>query len=357
MAINIIKTEQPRKLDVPEEQLGFGRVFTDYMAIMEAVDGQWGDALIQPFQNLSIHPASTVLHYGQEVFEGLKAYRASDDRILLFRVHDNFERMNIGTERLILPKIDVDMCVELTKQLVDLERNWVPSKEGTSLYIRPFMFGNEPRLGVKPAHHVMFSIICSPSGPYYKNGLAPTKIYVEDHFVRAVRGGMGYTKTGANYAASLLAGNLAEQKGFDQVLWLDGIEQKYIEEVGSMNIFFLFKNELVTPSLDGSILSGITRRSVIELARSMGVTVNERHISVEEVYERGKNGELLEAFGAGTAAVVSPVGLLRWKEQDLVISNGKIGELTQTLYDTLVGIQYGRLPDPFGWVTEVPVRA
>lgn len=352
MAIRVTKSTI-QKPHVPADQLGFGRVFTDHMLIMEAEDGVWGDANIIPFDNLSMHPAATVLHYAQEVFEGLKAYRTDDDRILLFRIRDNFERMNLGAQRVALPEVHVDDAIQAVCALVDLDRSWVPSDDGTSLYIRPNLFGIDPKLGVDVAKQVMLNVICSPSGQYYKNGLAPTKIYVEDHFVRAVRGGMGYIKTGGNYAASLAAAQVAKTKGFDQVLWLDGIEQRYIEEVGSMNIFFYFKDELVTPELQGSILSGITRKSVIDLARSMNITVNERRISIEEVFERAQNGELIEAFGSGTAAVISPIGLLRYQDKDIVINDEKIGDLSRQLYDTLTGIQYGRLPDTFGWMTEV----
>lgn len=355
MAIQITKSTTKRSR-VPANELGFGCVFTDHMMIMEANDGKWDDASIIPFGNLSLNPASTVLHYGQEVFEGLKAYRTEDDRILLFRIQDNFNRMNIGAERVALPKVNVEDAIEAVCALVDIDRDWVPAEEGTSLYIRPNLFGMDSRLGVDAAHHVMLNVICSPSGPYYKNGLAPTKIYVEDHFVRAVRGGMGYIKTGGNYAASLAAGEIAHEKGFDQVLWLDGVEQRYVEEVGSMNIFFYFKDELVTPALQGSILSGITRSSVITLAESFGVPVHERQISIAEVFERANNGELMEVFGSGTAAVISPIGLLRYEEQEVVINNEQIGDLSRRLYDTLTGIQYGRLPDTFGWTTEVKVR-
>ena len=352
MEIKITKAQE-QKPHVPVDQLGFGRVFTDHMAVMEFKKESWGDANILPFGPLPLHPASTVLHYGQEVFEGLKAYRAEDGRILLFRIRDNFERMNEGAQRVALPKVNVEDAIRVVATLVDLDREWVPDAEGTSLYIRPNLFGTDPKLGVDASQNAMLNVICSPSGSYYEKGLAPIRIYVESQYVRAVRGGVGYIKTGGNYAASLAAGELAHQKGFSQVLWLDGIEQKYVEEVGSMNIFFRFKDELVTPALQGSILSGITRRSVIELAKSFHMPVHERRISMEEVFERAQNGELLEAFGSGTAAVISPIGVLRWNDRDVVINQEKIGELSQKLYDTLTGIQYGRIDDSFGWVTEV----
>lgn len=341
------------KEKVPVNQLGFGRVFTDHMFIVEAEDGRWDGARIVPFGPFPLHPAATVLHYGQELFEGLKAYRASDGRILLFRAKDNFHRINEGARRLALPEIDVDFAYEALNELLKIDASWVPDAPETSLYIRPFMFGNDPHLGVSAAKKVMFSIICSPSGAYYKTGLAPIKIYVENQYVRAVRGGMGYTKAGANYAASLLAGVKAHEKGFSQVLWLDGIEQKYVEEVGSMNIFFLFNDALVTPELQGSILSGITRRSIITLAQHFGIPVEERKLPMSEVFERHARGELLEVFGSGTAAVVSPVCELRWGENSMHIGEGQIGKQTQRFYDVLTGIQYGRLKDEFGWVSEV----
>lgn len=352
MQINITKTAQP-KTKPDADKLGFGRLFSDHMFLMEAVDEVWENARIVPYGPLPIDPASTVLHYSQSVFEGLKAYRAKDGRILLFRAKDNFRRMNTSAKRVCLPEFDADFAYDALVKLVDLDRDWVPSNPGTSLYLRPFMFGNEAKLGVDKALNVQFSIICSPSGAYYETGLAPIRIYVEDKYVRAVRGGVGFAKTGANYAASLLAGVIAHGNGFSQVLWLDGIEHKYVEEVGAMNIFFRFKDELATPALQGSILPGITRQSVLTLAEEAGIKVVERPIAIAEIADRAAAGELLEVFGSGTAAVISPVGELVWGDKSIAINNGAIGELTQQLYDTLTGLQFGEVADTHGWITEV----
>ncbi|MGI6192378.1 MAG: branched-chain amino acid aminotransferase, partial [Christensenellales bacterium] len=302
---------------------------------------------------IPLDPAATVLHYGQEVFEGMKAYKTEDGRTLLFRPRDNFERMNISAARLCMPTLDVEHALNSLVELVKLDEEWIPSAPGTSLYIRPNMFGVDAKLGVSAANNVLFNIILSPSGAYYAAGLAPTKIYVEPEYVRAVRGGIGFTKAGGNYAASMLAGHEAHKMGYDQVLWLDGVERKYVEEVGAMNMFFLFKDELVTPALQGSILAGITRRSVLQLAGDMGIHAVERRISIDEVVDGIKSGRMLEAFGSGTAAVISPVGELRYKDEKLVIGDGGIGPVSQKLYDTLTGIQYGRLEDKYGWTYEV----
>ncbi len=352
MEIQITKTTQA-KTKPNENELGFGRLFSDHMFLMEAVDGVWQSARIVPYGPLAIDPASTVLHYAQETFEGLKAYRAKDGRILLFRAMDNFRRLNKSCARVCLPELDADFAYEALVKLVGLERDWVPSQPGTSLYLRPFMFGNDAKLGVDKASNVQFCIICSPSGAYYATGLAPVRIYVEDEYVRAVRGGLGFAKTGANYAASLLAGVNAHEKGFSQVLWLDGIEHKYVEEVGAMNIFFRFRDELVTPALQGSILPGITRQSILTLAEEAGVKAVERQIAIAEVADRAAAGELLEVFGSGTAAVVSPVGELVWGDKSIVVNGGAIGELTQKLYDTLTGLQFGVVEDTHSWITEV----
>lgn len=352
MNISITKTNKPKE-KVPGDSLGFGSIFSDHMFLMDSYNGEWQDPRIIPYGPLSLDPASCVFHYGQEIFEGLKAYKAKDGRILLFRAKDNFLRMNASARRMCLPEIDVDEAYEALVTLVNLDRKWVPDEVGTSLYLRPFMFGADPKLGVNSSDHVIFCIICSPSGAYYETGLKPVDIYVESKYVRAVRGGIGESKAGANYAASLLAGEIAHRQGFGQVLWLDGLEQKYVEEVGSMNIWFYFKDELVTPKLQGSVLPGITRKSILTLAKEMGVPVSERRIGIQEVYDKAQSGELLECFGSGTAAVVSPVGGLEWAEKKIVINDGKIGTLTQKLYDTLTGIQYGVIDDSHGWITEV----
>lgn len=351
MDIRIERSTTPRT-KVPVDQLGFGRVMSDHMFLMEAVDGVWQNPRILPYGPLAMDPAAKVLHYGQEIFEGMKAYRSNDGKVLLFRPEDNFRRLAEGAERLSMPQLPLETGMEALKTLLDLDRDWVPDAPAT-LYIRPFMFGDEAALGVSASRHITFCIITSPSGAYYASGLAPVRIYVEDKFVRAVRGGFGHTKTGGNYAVSIYPGEIAHTKGYDQVLWLDGVEQKYIEEVGAMNIFFLFDDVLVTPALQGSILSGITRKSVMQMAEDMGLRVEERRIAIDEVLSRGEAGELKEVFGSGTAAVISPVGELSYGERKLIVNGGEIGAVTQKLYDTLTGIQFGEIPDPYGWMKEV----
>ncbi|MBP0990708.1 MAG: branched-chain amino acid aminotransferase [Oscillospiraceae bacterium] len=351
---SVTKTKNPKPRPQDESKLGFGRVFTDHMFVVEWNKGEgWHDAKIVPFDYLTIHPASTVLHYGSEVFEGLKAYRWADGSVKLFRPIENIRRINRSAERMGLPQIPEELMMEGLLKLVELDADWVPHGEGTSLYIRPFMIGDDEHLGVHGVAHARFYIILSPSGSYYKGGLAPVKIMIESHDVRAVRGGTGEAKCGGNYAASVRAGEKAEEKGFAQVLWLDGVEQKYIEEVGAMNIMFKIDGKIVTPALTGSILPGITRKSIIEFLRNEGTIVEERRISVDELAKALEDGKLEEAWGCGTAAVVSPVGLLSYNGKDYVIGGGKIGAVTQKLYDELTGIQWGKQPDPFGWIVPV----
>jgi branched-chain amino acid aminotransferase len=335
-------------------QLGFGKVFTDHMFIMDYIEGKgWHDPRIVPYQPISLDPSSVVFHYGQTVFEGLKAYRTKDQKILLFRPNKNFQRLNLSNDRMVIPNIDEDLALEALKKLVWIDREWVPAVEGTSLYIRPFIISTQPYLGVSPSSQYRFMIIMSPVGSYYKEGIAPVKISVEQKYARTVQGGTGTAKTGGNYAASLKAQEIAEDQGYSQVLWLDGREKKYVEEVGSMNIFFKINGEVVTPELNGSILAGITRASILQLLKHWNVPVVERRIAIDEIYEAYKNGQLEEVFGTGTAAVISPVGELFWNEEHLVINNGEIGTLSQDLYNTLTGIQKGTVEDPFGWVVEV----
>lgn len=330
-------------------KMGFGKIFTDYMFIMNYKTGKgWHDGRIVPYGPLSLSPAAACLHYGQTVFEGAKAYRAADDTIRLFRPEENFKRLNHSNQRLCIPPLDEQLCLDALNQLIALEKDWVPAADDGSLYIRPFIIAVDDVLGVKPGDEYYFIIILSPSGAYYSSGLAPVKIYVENSYVRAVRGGIGEAKAGGNYAASLIAQDEAHSAGYSQVLWLDGVERKYIEEVGAMNIFFVIDGEVVTPSLTGGILSGITRKSVIELLQDWNIPVCERRISVDEVAEAGRSGKLTEVFGTGTAAVVSPVGELRYGDEVFRIGDG-IGDITQRLYDNLTGIQYGRLPDAKGW--------
>ena len=353
MEIRIEKTTSP-KVKPAADVLGFGKHFTDHMFITEYKPGEgWTDPRIIPFSNLSLHPASTVFHYGAEIFEGLKAYRTPDGKVQMFRPLENVRRMNNSAERMCLPQIPEDLFMDALDKLVELEADWVPSQPDTSLYLRPFMFGNDPFLGVHTVQEAVFLIIASPVGSYYKEGLNPVSIMIETEDVRAVRGGTGYAKCGGNYGASFRAGKKAEEKGYSQVLWLDGVERKYIEEVGAMNVMFMVGDEIVTPALTGSILPGITRKSCIELLKARGYTVNERLFSVDELKEACQNGTLREAWGCGTAAVVSPIGHLVIDDEVFTINNNEIGKVTQELYDTLTGIQWGKLPDEFGWIHPV----
>ena len=352
--ITIERTQHPKQKPTDQTRLGFGNYYTDHMFLMNYDEGKgWHDPRIVPYGPIELDPAAMCLHYGQEVFEGLKAYRTEDGRILLFRPDRNMPRLNSSNERLCIPAIDEAFAVEAIKKLVSVDQDWIPTAEGTSLYIRPFIFATEAQVGVHPAQELLFAIILSPVGAYYPEGLNPVKIYVEDKYDRAVRGGMGYTKTGGNYAASLKAQDEAEKVGYTQVLWLDGVERKYIEEVGTMNVFFVIDDEIVTPELQGSILPGVTRMSCIELLKKQGYKVSERRLSIEEVAEAADAGKLKEAFGSGTAAVISPIGELKWDEKVMTINNGEIGTISQHLYDTLTGIQWGKLPDPYGWTVEV----
>lgn len=336
-------------------KLGFGKFFTDHMFIADYDEKNgWHDARIVPFGYMPIHPASTVFHYGAEIFEGMKAYKTADG-YQMFRPFENLKRMNNSAERLCLPEIPEDMWIEGLTKLINLDYDWIPDKAGTSLYIRPFMFGNDESLGVHAVHNARFVIILSPVGNYYAEGLNPVKISIESEDVRAVRGGTGYAKCGGNYAASLRAGKRAEQQGISQVLWLDGVERKYIEEVGSMNVMFKIDGEVVTPALTGSVLPGITRKSIIEILKEKGYKVSERLISVDELAEAAENGKLEEAWGTGTAAVVSPIGHLYYKGKDYEVSGNKIGRLTQELYDELTGIQWGRIKDERNWCYKVKI--
>lgn len=354
MEIKVTKTTAPKAKPQKGEKLGFGHIFTDHMFIMNYTEGKgWHDARIEPYSNISLDPSAMVFHYGQEMFEGLKAYRGEDDAIYLFRPDMNAKRANASNARLCIPEIPEDIFVDAVKALVDIDRDWVPSDEGTSLYIRPFVIATDEFLGVAPSKTYLFIVILSPSGAYYESGLAPVGIWIEDEYVRAVKGGMGFAKTGGNYAASLAAQVKAHEEGYSQVLWLDGVERKYIEEVGAMNIFFKISGKVVTPMINGSILPGITRNSIIQVCKSWGYEVEERRISVDELVSAAKDGTLEEVWGTGTAAVVSPVGKLRYVDDVMNIGGGGIGELTQKLYDELTGIQWGKKDDPFGWRVEV----
>ncbi len=354
MEIKIQKTTAPKAKPADESNLGFGHIFTDHMFIMEYDTGMgWHDARVVPFGEISLSPAAMVFHYGQEIFEGLKAYRTASGDIQFFRPTENFKRMNVSAERLVIPQIPVEDALQALHTLVEIDKDWVPHNDGASLYIRPFIIAVDPFLGVRPGDKYLFMIILSPSGPYYSSGLDPVDIYVETNYVRAVRGGMGFTKTGGNYAASLAGQDEAHKQNYSQVLWLDGIERKYVEEVGSMNIMFVIDGEVVTPELQGSILSGITRKSVLELCRKWGIKATERRIEIREIAEAYDAGKLNEIFGTGTAAVISPVGHLKWNDKIMEINGNKIGAISQRLYDTMTGMQYGKIPDDMGWIEKL----
>ena len=353
MEIKIIEKENPTPL-TKESELGFGKYFTDHMFVMDYEAGKgWHNARIVPFGSIMLHPASTVLHYGAEIFEGLKVYRTEAGDIRLFRPMENIRRLNASAERMCLPTIDEDDALEILETYVRHEERWVPKSFGTSLYLRPFIFGNDEVLGVHAVSRATYMIIASPSGSYYKEGINPVKIMIESDDVRTVRGGTGTAKCGGNYAASTRAGERAAKKGYSQVLWLDGVERKYIEEVGAMNVMFKIDGEIVTPALTGSILPGITRKSCVEVLKSLGYKVSERLFSVDELISALKEGRLEEAWGTGTAAVVSPIGRLMYQDVEYIINDEKIGEVTHKLYDILTGIQWGKVEDTFGWVHEL----
>jgi len=336
-----------------DNALGFGKYYTDHMFILNYDEGKgWHSGRVVPYQNISLDPAAKVFHYGQTVFEGMKAYRTPSG-LKLFRPKKNFERLNRSNARLSIPHIDEELAYEGLMQLLHVDREWIPAAEGTSLYIRPFIIATEAALGVNPSQEYLFMIIMSPVGAYYAEGVNPVKIHVESHYVRAVAGGVGEAKTAGNYAAGLNAQEVAKDNGYSQVLWLDGVERRYIEEVGSMNVFFKVNGVVHTPQLNGSILDGITRNSVITLLKHWGVPVEERRISIDELVEAHKNGLLEEAFGTGTAAVISPIGELSYHGEKLVINNGIIGELSSKVYDTITGIQTGKVEDPFGWIVDI----
>ena len=351
--LRILRTTQPRKR-VADPDLRFGQVFTDHMLIMDYTpEGKWHNARIEPYGPLSLDPATLVLHYGQAVFDGFKAFRSSTDGVVLFRPKDHLVRLNASSARLCIPPVDGTFVLDALKQLIRLDADWVPRSFGCSLYVRPVIIATEAGLGVRPAKTYCFFTILSPVGAYYREGFQPVRILVSDKYVRSVRGGLGAAKTPANYAASLLAGEEAKAGGFTQVLWLDGAERTYVEEVGTMNIFFRMGDSLVTPALEGPILGGITRDCVIRLAAHWGIHVEERRISMAEVLSAYEAGKLLEVFGSGTAAVISPVSELVFQGKSLIINQGRIGGWTQRLFESVTGIQYGKMEDPFGWTVPV----
>lgn len=353
--LSITKNPNP-KAKPDEAALGFGKYYTDHMMIIDYTAGiGWHDARIVPFGPINLHPASVVLHYGTEIFEGLKAYRTPEGKVQLFRPIENVRRMNNSARRMCLPTMDEEMGLEALRAFVELEQDWVPSAPGTSLYLRPFMFASEPNLALHAVKEATYMIIASPVGSYFPNGLQPVKILIEDQDVRAVRGGTGEAKCGGNYAGATRAGERAEQQGYSQVLWLDGVERKYIEEVGGMNAMFQIDGVVVTPALNGSILPGITRKSAIELLTSQGVKVEERKLSIDELIAAAEAGKLEECWAIGTAAVISPIGVLAYKGTEYAINGGEIGPTARKLYDDLTGIQWGRNADPLGWTFPVDV--
>ncbi|MDY6824942.1 MAG: branched-chain amino acid aminotransferase [Thermodesulfobacteriota bacterium] len=343
-----------RKPHPDDGDLAFGTVFTDHMFNMDySTERGWHNPRIEPYGQFTLSPAAMVLHYGQAIFEGLKAFRTDAGAVQLFRPEKNMARLNASARRLCIPAFDEAAIMECMKQLIVLDADWVPSALGTSLYVRPFIFATDPYVGLRSSYTYRFAIILSPVGAYYPEGFDPVKIWVSRDYVRAVRGGLGDVKTAANYAASLYATDVAHEEGYTQVLWLDGVEKKYVEEVGSMNIFFVIDGELVTPALNGSILPGITRDSVIALAKKWGMPVSERRISIDEVFEAGRNGTLTEVFGAGTAAAISPVGMIKCGADLLAVGDGNAGPVSKKFYNAITDIQYGKAEDPDGWITPV----
>jgi branched-chain amino acid aminotransferase len=355
MQLEITRASESDLKEKPDENsLGFGQYFTDHMLLMSYEEERgWENPKIIKYKDFSLDPAAMVLHYGQAIFEGLKAYRGNDDQIYLFRPKANLERMNISAKRMCMPEIPVDFVFSAMKELIRIEQDWIPASSGATLYIRPTMIATEAGLGVRPALRYLFFIILSPVGAYYPEGFDPVSIFVTDKYVRAVPGGVGNAKTAGNYAASIMAAVEAQKLGYTQVLWLDARQRKYIEEVGTMNIFFLINNELITPPLTGSILPGITRDSVIRLARDWGIKVKEEQISIDDVFTASKNNTLQEVFGTGTAAVISPVGSLYYKGKSCQVNNGKIGKIAQKMFDQIQGIQYGSIKDSNNWIIEL----
>jgi branched-chain amino acid aminotransferase len=351
--LRITRTTAPRPR-VADPDLGFGRVFTDHMLVLEYTqESGWHDARIEPYGPFSLDPATLVFHYGQAVFEGFKAFRSDSGQTVLFRPTDHIARLKASCARLCIPPLEERFLLDAVKALVRLDAEWVPRTFGCSLYIRPCVIATEAGLGVRPSKTYRFFTILSPVGAYYAEGFRPVRILVSERYARAVRGGLGAAKTPANYAASLLAEQEAKAAGFTQVLWLDSVERRYVEEVGTMNIFFRLGDELVTCPLEGTILAGVTRDSVIRLACHWGLRVSERRLSIADIQEAHAGGTLLEVFGSGTAAVISPVAELRFAERSLVINQGRVGEWTQRLFETLTGIQYGKIEDPFGWTVPI----
>lgn len=352
--IQITKTTSPKAKPADESKLGFGKIFTDHMFVMDyAPDKGWHDARIVPYQPFPLDPACVIFHYAQEIFEGLKAYRTADNTIQLFRPDCNGQRMQDSADRMCIPKIPVEDFVQAVKTLVEVDKDWVPHSDGASLYIRPFVFATDVGMGVHASRNYTFCVICAPSGAYYAEGIDPVRIYVEDEYIRAAPGLTGFTKCGGNYAASLISQVKAHELGYEQTLWLDGVEHKYVEEVGSMNCFFKIDGTVYTAPTVGTVLPGVTRMSCIELLKKWGIPVSEERLPIADVMKASHDGKLEEVFGTGTAAVISPVGELRYEGDVAHINNGEIGEITHKLYNTLTGIQWGKLPDDMGWTVKI----
>lgn len=355
MKITYELTPKEKRPATREDNLGFGKVFTPHMFIMEWDEGEnWHNARIQPFQNLSLSPASTVFHYAQEIFEGMKAYRQEGDRVVLFRPSMNTARMNRSALRMAMPEIPEDFHLEAIKRLVDIDRDYVPKNFGNTLYLRPTMIGDSLTLGASTAHRFIYFLILSPSGAYYPRGLSPTRLKVEERYVRAVKGGVGASKTGGNYAASFKATADAAAEGFDQVVWLDGKQNRFVQEAGAMNIMFMVDGKLMTGALDGAILPGVTRDSVLQIVRDMDIEVIETELDIADIKKWTEEGKLTEAFGTGTAAAISPIGEINYNGEAIIPGNGQIGKMAEHLYETLLGIQYGKIEDRYGWIEEVP---
>jgi branched-chain amino acid aminotransferase len=349
-----VQTAATRKPRPQDSELVFGRIFTDHMAMIDYEDGRgWLNPRVVPYGPLTLDPASAVLHYGQELFDGLKAFRGSDGRVRVFRLDRHCRRMAGGAARLCMPAIDIELMSETLLAFLRVDKDWVPASQGTSLYIRPTLIATEPFLGVRPSKQYTFFIIASPVGAYQGAAFTPANIWIEDKYVRAAPGGLGAVKAGANYVASLLAAEEAKQRGYAQVLWTDAVEHRHLEEVGTMNLVVRIGDEFITPALDGTILGGITRDSVMTLLREWGHEVSERSLGIDELLVAHKKGTLREVFGCGTAAVITPVGELGWKGDRIVINGGQAGELAARLYQTITRIQYGAIPDPYGWITIV----
>ena len=352
--IKITKTTSPKEKPADESKLGFGKIFTDHMFLMDYTAGKgWYDPRIVPYQSFSLDPACVIFHYAQEIFEGLKAYRTADNTIQLFRPECNAQRLQDSSDRMCIPKIPVEDFLQAVKTLVEVDKSWVPHTDGASLYIRPFVFATDVGMGVHASRNYTFCIICAPSGAYYAEGIDPVRIYVEDEYIRAAPGLTGFTKCGGNYAASLISQVKAHELGYEQTLWLDGVEHKYVEEVGSMNCFFKIDGTVYTAPTVGTVLPGVTRMSCIELLKHWGIPVSEERLPIADVMKASHDGKLEEVFGTGTAAVISPVGELRYEGDVAHINNGEIGEVTHKLYNTLTGIQWGKLPDELGWTVKI----